>query len=323
MSDLAIAIDLGGTNIRAAAVTRDGTIRHLLRRPTQAAEGPEAVIGRMVALVEEVAAQERPGPDVAVGVSAPGPLNPNTGIVSFGTNLPGWYDIPLRDILQERLGRRVVVGNDANNAALGEIMFGAAKNSRHLVYVALGTGVGGGIVSHGQLIEGLSGVGGEVGHVPIDPTGPRCTCGGIGCVESYAGGWAIARDGEMVARSERSAALREAAGRGPITAETVAKAAEEGDPAAIAIFKRAGWALAVGLAGLVNIFNPELIVIGGGLASVGDLILKPIEEALPQYAMPQIAADVSLRRSALGIDTGVYGAAARVFYAEGGHLGPA
>lgn len=318
MSDAAIAVDLGGTNVRAALVTRDGDIRHVISRPTGAADGVEAVIDRIVSLITEVVTHERPGDDIHIGVSAPGPLNPETGIVYFATNLPGWYDVPLRAILSERTGRRVFLGNDANNAALGEVMFGAAQGTRHLLYLALGTGVGGGIVSHGRLIEGVRGLGGEVGHLPIDPSGPRCHCGGIGCVEAYAGGWAIARDGAMVARSERASILHNMAADKTITARMVAEAAQAGDAGAKGIFERAGQALAVGIGGLVNVFNPEKIVIGGGLAGAGDLLLDPLRAHLPRYTMPRIYEDASISLSALGSSTGIFGSAARVFYSEAG-----
>lgn len=321
MSDAAIAVDLGGTNIRVALVTREGQIKHAVHRPTRADEGLDAVIDRIVALITEVIVHERPAPEVSVGMVAPGPLNPTTGVVYFAPNLPGWHDVPLRAILEEKLSRKVVIGNDGNSAALGEAMFGAAKGVEHVVYLALGTGIGGGIVSHGRLIEGASGVGGEVGHVPIDASGPRCHCGGIGCVEAYAGGWAIARDGELLARSNRSEAIRQAAAGKPVTAEVVAAAARNGDPGARAILERAGQALGIGLAGFVNLFNPRMIVIGGGLAEIGDLLLQPMRDALPRYTMPQIYPDAAIQRSALGTDTGLFGAAARVFYLESAEQG--
>lgn len=316
MSDAALAVDLGGTNIRAALVTRDGQISHVVKCPTPAEEGIEAVIDRIAAALGEVIAHTHPASDVRVGVAAPGPLNPNTGVVYFAPNLPGWTDVPLQRILEERLNRGVVIGNDGNCAALGEHLFGAGRDVRNLVYIGLGTGIGGGIVSDGQLIEGIRGLGSEVGHVPIDGDGPRCTCGGIGCVESYAGGWAVARDGELVARSGRSTAILTAAGDGPITARVVAAAARAGDPEARAIYERAGRALGIGLATLVNLFNPELIVIGGGMAEAGDLIMAPLRQTFPRYAMRQFLPDVSIRESALGSDNGIYGAAASVFYRE-------
>ena len=315
--DAAIAVDLGGTNMRAALVTRSGAIRHLVAAPTLAEEGPTSVIDRLVALIQRVAAAEHVPASVPVGVAIPGPLNPTTGVVYFGPNLPGWRDVPLRDLLMARLGRLVIVGNDANCAALGEAMFGTERDVRHLIYIALGTGVGGGIIANGQLIEGVGGLGGEIGHVSVDPHGPRCTCGGLGCIEAYAGGWAIAREGRLLVRSQRSSLIVELAGSAPVTAEVVADAAEAGDAEAKAVFNRAGLALAVGLGGLINVFNPEMLVIGGGLAQAGELIFDPFREALPRYTMRPIYPDVTITRSTLGQHTGIYGAAARVFSTPG------
>jgi glucokinase len=315
MDESALAVDLGGTNIRAALVTDSGDIRSHVTGPTKAQGGVDVVIDRIVGLLEEVIAQEQVAPDVPVGVAAPGPLNPHTGVLLFAPNLPGFRDVPMRDILSDRLNRPVMIANDGNAAALGEFMFGAAQHRRHVIYVALGTGVGGGIVVDGCVIDGLHGLGGEVGHIPVDITGPRCHCGGVGCIEAYAGGWAIARDGEFLVRSERSVAIRQAAQDGPITAKVVAIAAREGDPAARAVFERAAQALGVGLAGLVNVFNPEIIVIGGGLARAGDLIFDTVNEAIATYAMRQISPDVSVVPSALGTRTGILGAAALAFHA--------
>jgi glucokinase len=313
---LAIAVDLGGTNVRAAIVERDGEIRHLVSRPTLGQEGPGAVIDRVAALVGEVVAHETPGQDVAVGVVAPGTVDSDTGIVYYGPNIRDWHDIHLRDILAASLNRTILIGNDANAAALGEARFGSDEKAQHLIYIGLGTGVGGGVISHGQLITGKRGFGGELGHVTIDPNGPRCSCGGIGCIESYVGGWAIVRDGQLLVQSLRSETLRRLAESGPITPEMVAQAALTGDPAAKAIFDRAGRALAVGLGGLINTFNPEVIVIGGGLSKAGDLILKPFREALPSYTLPSIYDEVTIRLSSLEMNTGIYGAAALVFYAQ-------
>lgn len=316
MADLAIAVDLGGTNIRAALVDVSGTIRHLVSRPTQGQEGPDAVLDRVAALVGEVVAHEKPGPEVEVGVVAPGTVDPDEGIVYFGPNIRDWHDVHLRDVLARSLNRTVLIGNDANAAALGESRFGSDTRVQHLIYIGLGTGVGGGVISHGQLILGKRGFGGELGHVAIDPSGPRCTCGGIGCIEAYASGWAIVRDGQILVQSLRSEVLARMAESGPVTPRMVAQAAEAGDPAATAIFDRAARALAIGLGGLVNIFNPEVIVIGGGVAKAGELIFKPLRAALPSYTMPSIYEGVTIRESSLETNTGIYGAAALVFHAR-------
>ncbi len=314
MIEAALAVDLGGTNARAALVDSDGSIRHLVSRPTLGQEGPDAVIDRMAALVGEVVAHENPTQDVAVGVVAPGMIDSEAGIVYFGPNIPGWHDIPLRDMLEARLNRTVFIGNDANSAALGESRFGSGRGSRDMIYIALGTGVGGGVISHGHVVGGKRGFGGELGHVSVDPSGPRCTCGGIGCIESYVGGWAIVRDAELLVHSLRSDELVRMSRQGPITPEMVANAAAAGDAGARAIFDRAARALATGVGGLINTFNPELLVIGGGISKAGDLLMRPFKEALPSYTLPSIYAEVSIHDSSLGLNTGIYGAAALVFY---------
>lgn len=311
--DRVIAVDLGGTNIRVAIVSREGKIDQFRSRAAVANEGVEAVLDRIVAMISEAAVHADLGVDTPVGIVAPGPLNPDEGVVYFAPNLPGWHDIPLGKELSDRLERRVVIGNDANCAALGEAMFGAAKHVENLIYLALGTGIGGGIISRGKLIEGKRGLGAEVGHVSIAADGPPCHCGGTGCLEAYSSGWAIARAGEMAVRSNRSERIAKAAGDEPISAEAIAEAARGGDPVARTIFYRAGRALGVGLGGLINLFNPEMVVIGGGLAEVGELLLAPMRDTLPGYTMPDMLADVTIERSALGTDTGIYGAAARAF----------
>ncbi len=316
MPDVAIAVDLGGTNVRAALVERDGAIRHLVTRPTLGHEGPDAVIDRIAALIGEVVTHEKPSDDVAVGVVAPGMIDPDAGIVYFGPNIPNWHDIPLCEMLEARTSRNVYIGNDANCAALGESHFGAGQGCDDMIYIAIGTGVGGGVISHGHIVGGKRGFGGELGHVSINPDGPRCSCGGIGCIESYAGGWAIVRDAEMLVNSLRSDTLVRMASEGPITPELVALAAVGGDPGARSIFVRAGRALATGLGGMINTFNPELVVIGGGISKAGELLMKPFNDNLPYYTLPSIYAEVSIRESALGLNTGIYGAAALAFYSH-------
>ncbi len=314
MSDVAIAVDLGGTNIRAALVTVGGEIKHHRTVRTAVRGGVYAIVDQIVNLAESVFDEHGSRLTAGVGVVAPGPLEPKSGIVRFAPNLPGWENVPLARLIQDRLEIPVVLGNDGNCAALGESMFGAGRDVDNLIYLALGTGLGAGIIHHGSLIEGVAGVGGEVGHVSIDPNGSRCTCGAVGCMEAYIGGWAIARHGEMAVHSERSSLIQEIAGDDRITAEVVARAAEQGDGVARDIFARGALALAVGVGGLVNVFNPELIVIGGGLARAGDLIIEPFRSSLPNYTMLPIYEHVTIVQSALGHDTGIYGAAANVFY---------
>jgi glucokinase len=314
MADVAFAVDLGGTNIRGAIVNQNGEIQHHRNVRTAVRGGVYAIVDQIVQLAEEVFEEFGSRDVIGVGVVAPGPLEPKAGIVRFAPNLPGWENVPLARLLEERLDMPVVLGNDGNCAALGESMFGAGKHVDNLIYLALGTGLGAGIIHQGQLIEGVAGLGGEIGHVPVDANGPRCTCGGIGCMETFIGGWAIERHGELAVHSERSTLIRELAGDERISAEVVAEAARQGDRIAIEIFARAGRALAVGMGGMINVFNPELIVIGGGLARAGDLIMEPFRTALPNHTLVPIFKHVAVVPSALGTHTGVFGAAANVFY---------
>jgi glucokinase len=313
---LALAVDLGGTNLRAAAVDTAGSVHYESQRPTFADEGVDAVIDRIALAVREAADRAAVGAEVAVGVAAPGPLDPRTGVVHFAPNLPGWRDVQLRDQLAALTGRRVMLGNDANAAALGELYFGAGKGTRNLIYVGIGTGVGGGVISEGRLIDGLRGMGGELGHVSVDLNGPRCTCGSAGCIESFCSAWAIEREARQLVSSGRGRAI-EAAGDGDdIGPRAVGAAAAGGDAAAVALLERAGTALGAGLANFINIFNPEIIVIGGGVAEIGEPLFGPLRKALDAYAMPVMRREVRIVRSSLGLRTGIYGAAALVFHAD-------
>lgn len=317
MPDRTLAIDLGGTNLRCAVVTRDGEILVEERTLTEGERGVDVVIEHMADLIEDVANTADLESDIPVGVAAPGPLDPYEGVVRFSPNLPGWTNIPLREELNKLTGRTVLLGNDANAAALGERYFGAGKGVDHLVYVALGTGLGGGIISNGQLIDGINGLGGELGHTTVNLDGPRCTCGSPGCVEAYCSGWAITRDAMALIQSGRGDAIRDAADDPDnIDARAVEDAAKAGDVHAQLILERAGHALGAALATFANIFNPQMIVIGGGLAKAGELLLGPAERSLRAYALPAISRELTITGSALGTKTGIYGAAALVFHQD-------
>jgi glucokinase len=311
---IALGVDLGGTNLRSAAVTASGEIVFETHRPTFATEGVDSVIDRIALAIREAADAAGVGKDVPVGVAAPGPLDPRTGVVHFAPNLPGWRDVQLRDRVQERAGRRVIIGNDANAAALGEFIFGAGRGSENMIYVGIGTGVGGGVISEGRLIDGLNGMGGELGHVSVDLDGPRCTCGSLGCIEAFCSAWSITHEARLLVSSGRGAAIRAAAPDGSIGPRAVGTAAANGDPAALALLDRAGTALGAGLANFINIFNPEIIVLGGGVAEIGDPLLDPVRRAINTFAMPVMRSGVRLVPSSLGLKTGIYGSAALVFY---------
>jgi len=311
-----IAVDLGGTHIRVAVVSEVGELRHRSAIPTEAQEGPHAVIERIGRLVEQVAAEAGIAKDVPVGVASPGPLNPRTGVVHYTPNLPGWRDVPFVDLLSGMTSRRVWIANDGNCAALGEVQFGSAKGVHNLVYLALGTGIGGGVITEGALIDGKNGLGAEVGHTLVALDGPRCTCGSVGCLEAFASGWAIKREAEAVATTADGDKMRALAGDGEIHAGIVAQAARAGDIAATLILERAGRALGAAMGSFVNLFDPEMIVIGGGVAAIGDVLVEAAKRVMPAYCFIDMRRDCAIPYSSLGGDTGLYGAAALAFAAS-------
>ncbi|HEV2067736.1 MAG TPA: ROK family protein [Thermomicrobiales bacterium] len=311
-----IAVDLGGTHIRTAVVDRQGRLTHRHVVSTGAGDGHEAVIERMADLIARTAADAGVRDSVPVGVASPGPLNPRTGTVLYTPNLPGWRDVPLIDMLVDRIRRPVHLANDGNCAALGEMRYGSAQGIDDLVYLALGTGVGGGVVCGGVLIDGARGLGAEVGHVSVAMDGPRCTCGSIGCLEAFVGGWAIQREAQAVATTTEGDLLRRLAGEGEPHAGVVKAAAEQGDAAALLILARAGRALGAAMGAFINLFNPRKIVIGGGVATLGELLMEPARRAMQDHSFVDMRADVRVTYSSLGTDTGLYGAAALALTAD-------
>jgi glucokinase len=216
----------------------------------------------------------------------------------------------LKDELEERTGLTTTVENDANAAAWGEFRFGAGSEVSHLIFITLGTGVGGGVISHGVLLRGAQGAGGEMGHITIQATGPRCGCGNHGCLEALASGTAIARRAREVASEEPDSALGQLAVERAVLGEDVAELARQGDEAAISVLRETGVWLGIGLAGFVNVFNPEVIAIGGGAARAGDLILDAARHEVRLRAMSPSRDLVEIKEATLGADSGVLGAAA-------------
>lgn len=308
-----IGVDLGGTNIRVAVLDANGTLSHITRMQTRSELGPESVLRRVADLVIGVAGEAGLSPDIPIGIASPGPLNPRTGVVHYTPNLPGWRDVPLVSILEGHTQRRVALANDGNCATLGEMRFGRAQGAQNLVYLALGTGIGGGVVSEGVLIDGKNGLGAEIGHTLVAIDGPRCNCGSIGCLEAFTSGWAIQAEALKVATTADGDLLHEIAGEGVIHAGIVATAASQGHEASIAILERAGRALGAAIGSFINMFDPEMIVIGGGVAALGELLMGPARKMIPQYSFVDMRTDVPVEYSQLGHDTGLYGAGALAF----------
>jgi len=310
MSELLVGVDLGGTQIRAVLAEADGTILARYNTLTAPEDGPGAVLERVVAAARAVLTMARQ-PVRGVGIGSAGALDPWTGSVQSAPNL-GWHDIPLKATLESRLGVPVVVGNDANAAALAEKRFGAGQGVEDLLYVTVSTGIGSGIISGGRLVLGAHGSAGEIGHIPILPDGARCQCGQRGCLEALAAGPALARDAaERIAAGMPSSILVLVQGDpAQITAEVVARAAAHGDRLARDVIRQAAFYLGIGLVTLIHTLEPQLILIGGGVAQIGDLLLSTIRGTVRERVIPCMAPSLRIEPAALGKDAGVLGAIA-------------
>lgn len=303
--------DLGGTRFRAVLATDAGEIIARANTLTHAEEGLEAVLARMTATMEQVMEGVDRTRVRAVGVAVPGPIDPKTGTVYSPPNLPGWGEVPLARILADRLQLPVVAGNDANLAALAEHRFGAGRGTEHMVYVTVSTGVGGGVIVGGQLLVGNGGAS-EVGHHVIERWGPRCGCGNYGCLEAFSSGTAIARAAaERIANGAVSSlAARADEGTSRISAEDVVEAARAGDALAKEVLHEAGYSLGIGLANLMHLFDPDVIVLGGGVTHAGPLLFEPMHQALADRVIEPFRQRVRIALAELGDEVGVWGAIA-------------
>ena len=245
-----------------------------------------------------------------VCLAGPGTVLSAENKVIDAPNLHAIEGIPLKDELEERTGLTATVENDANAAAWGEFRFGAGSEVDHLIFLTLGTGVGGGVISHGILLRGAQGAGGELGHVTIQATGPRCGCGNRGCLEALASGTAIQRRAREVANQRPASALGRLGIERQVLGEDVTELAREGDEAAISVLEETGTWLGIGLAGFVNVFNPKVVAIGGGVVGAGDLILEPARREVHLRAMSPARDFVEIKEATLGPESGVLGAAA-------------
>ena len=307
MSQYVIGLDLGGTKILSVCVDRDMNVVSQDYRTTEADEGPEAVIDRMA---ESARAAAGDGDILAVGVSAPGPVKTYEGIVTTPPNLPGWNDVPVAKLISERMNLQAWVENDVNCGALAEHRLGAGRGSRHLVMVAPGTGIGGGLILDGKLYRGASGGAGEVGHIQIDPRGPVCLCGRHGCLEALASGSALDAQARAIVESEPEGIVARLSAREKEEpdARILDLAADEGDENAVSALMQAGMYFGSGLTSLINLFNPEVLVIGGSLRKSA-IYLQTALGIAKQQAFPQHAADVRIVEAELGDEAPAIGAA--------------
>ena len=315
-----LAIDLGGTKIIAAIISNKGQIVAKERCLTLADEGPQPVIRRIFSAIDHLLSQRNINPSQldSISIAAAGAIDFKKGLITSSPHLPGWHDVPLRDIVEEKYKVNTFLINDASAAALGEHHFGAGQGVNNLILLAVGTGIGGGIILNGRLYSGASGSAGEIGHITIDVGGPKCDCGNTGCLEALVSGTAVAKEAiRRIKQGERSS-LTEAVGGEieDITAEEVLTAAWDSDSLASEIILKAATYLGIGLANIVNIFNPEMIIIGGGIAKMGDLLLNPARQVVKERAFQLPAQAVQIVPAQLGDDAGVLGAAVFAFQQE-------
>jgi glucokinase len=301
----AIGVDVGGTKIAAGVVSPEGEILNEVRYPSA---GPQE---RLLSTIARAVNEVKNGFEVGgTCLAVPGTVSTAENKIIKAPNLHTIEDVPLKDELEESTGLSTTVENDANAAAWGEFRFGAGSEAVHLIFITLGTGVGGGVVSHGLLLRGAQGAGGEMGHITIQATGPRCGCGNHGCLEALASGTAIARRAREVANEKPDSALGRLAVERTVLGEDVAELAREGDEAARSVLEETGRWLGIGLAGFVNVFNPEVIAIGGGAARAGDLILDATRHEVRLRAMSPGRDLVEIKEATLGAQSGILGAAA-------------
>lgn len=302
--NLIVAVDIGGTHIRVAVFEPDSIVpRNHYRTRSLASEG--GVFDRLVAAIEQVWPQEKVG---AIGIASPGPLDPHTGIILATPNIREWQNFPLAQRLCEHFGVPVYLDNDANMAGLGEWQYGAGKGHRDVVYMTISTGIGGGVISNGHLLQGFHGMAAELGHMVIDIDGPLCGCGHRGHLETFSSGPAIARYvAEQIGQGMESSLQA-----GPeLNARLIAEAAFQGDALAISSFERAGHYLGIGVANYLAIFDPSVLIFGGGVSQVGDLLFKPFEASLRRHTFhPRYLEELVITRAALGDDAGLLGALA-------------
>ena len=321
-----LVADIGATSIDVALADASGRLLAHHGEPADVAAGPVIVLGRVEALFDRLLAESQPpGPLWGLGIGLPGPVEFRTGHPASPPIMPGWDGYPVREHFTERHGVPVWVDNDVNIMALGEWRRGAARGHRNLIFVKVGTGIGSGIISNGLIHRGAQGSAGDIGHIRVvAETEEVCRCGNVGCLEALAGGGAIGRDAAALARdgrSERLAGILE--DQAALSARDVAQAASMGDAAALELLQRSGRLLGQTLAGLVNFFNPSLILIGGGVAGAGDAYLATVREMIYARSAPLATRDLVVQLSRLGHRAGVTGAASMVldqlFSAE--HLG--
>lgn len=307
-----IGIDVGGTNVKIALVDGEGKIIYSNSVPTYAQMGYEYTVNNIKQAIRDLMketntdAKEIEG----IGFDFPGQVDYKTGVVKLAPNIPGWINVPIAQMIEEEFNIPTRIDNDVRCAALGELKFGAGNGCENFVCITVGTGIGSGLVINGQLVRGAANAAGEIGHIKLQMNGgPICGCGDTGCLEAFASGPSIVAMAQEYLKGGKSTKFREMAGAdGEITPYIVAKAAEAGDPVAKRIFEIVGTYIGMGLVSVINLLNPEKVIIGGGVAAAGDLLLDPIRKTIKERAMVVAGNSVEIVPAELGNSAGVIGA---------------
>ncbi len=305
-----LALDIGGTKLAVGVVTADGQVRGLLIEPTHRETGPGAVLAHLFDMGRRSIAAAGAAAVAAVGISCGGPLDPRTGVLISPPHLPGWLDVPVGELASTEFGVPVVLENDATAAALGEYRYGAGQGTSTMLYLTVSTGVGGGAVIAGELHRGAAGNGGEFGHLTVHRGGRLCSCGRRGCVEAYVSGTSIAQRAAERLRQPGPSQLRALA---VVTAADVAAATTAGDRIAREVWSETVDLLGCAVTDLVNVFEPDLVVLGGGVTRSGAMLLDPVRAIVATEAMRPAAEAVRVELAALGDVVCVVGAAAVAF----------
>ena len=313
MSKVVLGVDLGGTAIKTAIVSLEKKILSKCSQPTHAEKGPHAVLDTIAQGVQQLieTANIEHEDVIAIGIGSPGPLNWQTGIVYETPNLPGWNNVPIVDEIEKRTGLRALLENDANAACYGEFWLGAGQGTQSLAVLTLGTGIGGGIVIDGNLLRGIDGTAAELGHLIIQRDGRRCGCGTLGCLEAYASVTGMVRTAVEGLESDKPSTLNDLCkgNHENITGKMIAQAAESGDDFALYVFKETATWLGLGMASIINLQNPERIILCGGMIAAGDLLFKTARQVAKENAFDVPAKRCQILPAGLGEDAGVIGAA--------------
>lgn len=308
--EIVLACDLGGTNLRMAAIDRDGNILYRTKRDTPKTERAEEILAAIAGSAEECREKIEDGEVLAVAVAAPATVSAEKGVILKAPNVPALDGFRIVAALEEELSMKAILENDANAAGVGENWVGASKGFKNSICVTLGTGVGGGIIIDGRVLHGIDGTAGEIGHVNVEPFGAPCGCGSRGCLEQYSSATAIVRQTqELAAQYPRS----ELSTVGRLTSKDVYEAGQQGDELALEVFRRQGFYLGIALASLINVLNPEIIVIGGGASAGWDLFMPHLQEQVEYRAWREPRLRAKFEKAVLGDDAGIMGAAKLAF----------